>query len=361
MNITFMIGNGFDVGLGIHSRFKDFFPTYIKKSTQKPPEIKRLSESIKGNFETWSDFETQMGLYTSEFDVSNKHLYPAQFRDFETEFIEYLKNDEQQLSFDDVSSISKMMISALTTFYSVNNLRTASSNLISGVFSNNGGHAHTYNFISFNYTSTLEKCLKTIPNGIVQTRKVGSATLTDRIGKTVHVHGAIDHAPIMGVNDDSQIANKELAKDPRFARYIVKPTLNSLHRTNQDRDAADLINGSQIICVYGMALGATDKCWWERVLQWLSASQGRQLVIFDYDPSFNTSSQFDWIDKEDSIIDKLAGYVKNVQIDVESLRSRIHIAVHKNIFEKSLRILTEKEIASKLYGITDERVLERIG
>lgn len=360
MNITFMIGNGFDVGLGIRSRFKDFFPIYVKNSKQKPVEIKQLSESIKGNFETWSDFEIQMGQYTSEFNTANKNLYPAQFRDFETEFIGYLKKEEQLLSFDDSANIAKMMVSALTNFYRLDNLRTASNNAIAGLFSNNSGYAHTYNFITFNYTSALEKCLKTIPNGIVQTRKPGSSTLTDKTGKIVHVHGAIDNAPIMGVNDDSQIANKELAKDPRFVRYIVKPTLNALHRTNQDEEGAKIIANSQIICIYGMSLGATDKRWWERILRWLSGSAGRQLVIFDYDPEFNTSSQFDWIDKEDSIIDRLAGYVGDSQIDVEALRPRIHIAVHKNIFEKNLRILTDKEIAQKLYGITDEKVLETI-
>ena len=28
VKITFLIGNGFDVGVGMNSRFKDFFPIY---------------------------------------------------------------------------------------------------------------------------------------------------------------------------------------------------------------------------------------------------------------------------------------------------------------------------------------------
>ena len=80
-----------------------------------------------------------------------------------------------------------------------------------------------------------------------------------------------------------------------------------------------------------------DKLWWGRVLTWLNGASERQLVIFDYDPDFVTASQFDWIDKEDAIIDRLAPYASDSKIDVEKLRPRIHIAVHKNIFEMNLR------------------------
>ena len=334
MNITFMIGNGFDVGLGLPSKFKDFFPTYVEDSKNKPPEIKQLSERIHANYKTWADFETRMGQYTNEFGASNKHQYSLQFRDFETAFVQHLKHEERNLSFDDADGIRKMMIAALTSFYSLDNLRYGSNNVIANVFQNRKSEEHRYNFISFNYTNLLEKCLSTLPKGVVKAR---TTTTNDKVGSIVHVHGTSDDAPIMGVNDVSQIANKELAKDERFIRYIVKPMLNSVHRTDHDARATNLISSSQIICIYGMALGATDKLWWGRVLTWLNGASDRQLVIFDYDPDFVTASQFDWIDKEDAIIDRLAPYVSDSKIDVEKLRPRIHIAVHKNIFEMNLR------------------------
>lgn len=337
MNITFLIGNGFDLGLGVRSKFTDFFPKYVKKSVNKKEDIKNLSEQIGANYDTWSDFETQMGRYTAEFNKDNKHLYPAQFRDFETEFVSYLKEEEEKLSFDESEKIAQMMIGSLTNFYSRSNIRDGSYNTINKIMVENSGYGRIYNFITFNYTYTLENCLKTIPDGIVKSRKKNGSVITDKVGKIVHVHGTIDNAPIMGVNDTSQIANKELAEDERFIRYLVKPTLNMLHRTNQDSDASSLISSSDIVCIYGMALGATDKRWWEKVLGWLSSGSERQLVIFDYDPNFSESSQFDWIDKEDSILDKLSQYVQGTQIDVEKLRPRIHIAVHKNIFEMNLR------------------------
>ena len=70
MKITFLIGNGFDVGLGLKSKFKDFFPTYVKWSEHKSAKIKQLSLKIGEDFETWADFELQMGQYTNEFEPS---------------------------------------------------------------------------------------------------------------------------------------------------------------------------------------------------------------------------------------------------------------------------------------------------
>lgn len=358
MNITFLIGNGFDVGLGIRSRFKDFFPIYIENSKNKKEDIRQLSERIGSDYDTWSDFEIQMGKYTVEFDTQNKQLFPAQFRDFETEFVSYLKKEEQELSFNNQDEISKMMISALSGFYSLHNLRVGSNNTISAVFSSLRTQAHVYNFISFNYTNTLEKCLNTIPNGVVQKRAIGSTVLSDKVGKIVHVHGTCDNAPIMGVNDVAQITNKELVKDERFIRYLVKPKLNALHRTNQEVEASKMISSSQIICIYGMALGATDKLWWAKIIKWLNANADRQLVIFDYDPYFSEASQFDWIDKEDAIMDKLASNISlSDQINIESLRSRIHIAVHKNVFEMNLRTKREEKLIRELYGMTEEQSL----
>lgn len=352
MNITFLIGNGFDVGLGMKSRFKDFFPRYVKKSEDKKPEIRRLSEEIGSDYDTWADFETQMGKYTQNFGKEDSQLLRQQFEDFQLEFVQYLREEEQELSFSKQEAISNMMISALSHFYENPNLLPQSHNAVAAVHSKYNT-AHKYSFICFNYTSILEKCLATIPSGLIQKRKVNGYTQEDKVGKVVHVHGTLDNAPLMGVDNATQIANKELAADKRFVRYLVKPLLNSAHRTNQEEDAKKMISESQIICVYGMAMGATDQSWWSRIISWLHNGVERHLVIFDYDSKFNHSSQFSWIEKEDLYIDKLAEYTKGSGIDVENLRNRIHIAVHRNIFEMNLRTQREEQAVKKMYGLTE--------
>lgn len=68
----------------------------------------------------------------------------------------------------------------------------------------------------------------------------------------------------------------------------------------------------------------------------MSTNTNKDLIIYDYDDKYSQKSQFSWPQKEDSIIDKLSELTKDTKIDVEQLRSRIHIAVHKNIFEMDL-------------------------
>ena len=318
--------------MGMESKFKDFFPIYEAKSLNKEDRIKKLSQEIGNDYDTWADFESALGKYTLKFTAETKQDFIDQVRDFEEEFVEYLKLQESMLSFNFTKLISDTMINGLTKYY--DNLAPDSKSVFTDIYYKYTSDNHTYNFINFNYTQVLEKCLDTILSKIVCKRKFGDSERTDKIGKVIHVHGRCDAIPIIGVNDVGQVQNKELAKDSRFTGYIVKPSLNKLLRLGNDKASVEIINQSKLICVYGMSLGATDKTWWNLILNWLNDNGERQIVIFDYDRKYTTSNQFSWLEKENLYIDKLSSFSNG--IDVEKLRSRIHIAVHKNIFEMDL-------------------------
>ncbi len=317
------------------SKFKDFFPIYQTNSQNKKEKIKQLSDEIEDNYETWADFESALGQYTLKFDKKTKKDFLNQIKDFETEFMDYLNLQEQTLSFEKSEEIAKIMLKALHEYYKVGVLPSESSLNISNLLNKYSNQQRIYNFINFNYTFALENCLKTIPDNVIMRRKHYSEEIVDRIGKIVHIHGDRNANPIIGLNDVTQIANEELAKDTRFTKYIVKPAVNELLRNGNDGTATAIVNNSQIICIYGMSLGETDKKWWTLILKWLNAVSERQLIIFAYDEKYKQNTQFDWIEKEDDIIDMLSHYSENVEM-VENLRPRIHIAVHKNIFEIDL-------------------------
>lgn len=336
MNITFLIGNGFDVGIGMSSRFKDFFPIYQFISKDKALEIRKLSEEIKSDLATWADFELAIGMYTLKFDKNNKQEFLDQIKDFELEFIEYLKEQEKHISYNNKTKISSVIIKALTMYFSPDNLAVESSKMISNVYANHKKEEHRYNFINFNYTNTLKSCLETISDGVVARRKYNDIEKIDKIDNVIHVHGKSDLHPLIGVDNVNQIANKELAKDVRFTRYIVKPLMNQFLRNSNNLDTTTVIKKSKIICIYGMSLGASDLKWWSLLLSWLHNDSERQLIIFEYDDKYTTTTPFAWIEKEDFILDKLNSYNASTNIDVDKLIPRIHIAVHKNIFQMDL-------------------------
>lgn len=336
MNITFLIGNGFDIGVGMKSKFKDFFPIYQVLSKSKPSRIRQLAEEIGEDYDTWADFEAALGMYTAKFSKENKQDFIDQLKDFEREFVQYLKEQEEALCFDDSDAISNVMLGALKEYYKNDNLPIESAQIISGIYSNRARESRVYNFVDFNYTEVLENCLKTIKSGIVVKRVVSGIEHTDRVGKIIHVHGSFDNSPIIGVNDISQISNKELSQDRRFTQLFVKPSLNMRLRMNYDVDSTEMIRQSQIICIYGMSLGITDRKWWEMIIKWLANDPSRQLVIFNYDGLYTSTTQFDWLEKEDSIIDILTSFSEISEDDFEKIRKRIHVAINKNIFHMDL-------------------------
>lgn len=337
MNITFLIGNGFDVGVGMKSRFRDFFPTYIAQSHNKSPDIKQLATKINENYDTWADFEMALGKYTELFLPASWPTFISQMRDFENDFIEYLKEEENSLALDNQEYISNKMLNALQDFYSQSNLAYESFSEISKVLSFYRAENYVYNFINYNYTTVLEKCLDKIPQKIVLQRKTDNKVINDKIGKIIHVHGLYNTHPIMGVNDSSQIVNENIAKSKRHSKYIIKPEINKNLRQGFDNEATTLIKNSVIICVYGMSLGATDKKWWDLILQTMASNGRAQLIIYLYDEEYSPATSYDYMQREDAIIDRLSSYNSNKMTNIEDLRSRIHIAIHKNIFSINLK------------------------
>ena len=72
MNILYLIGNGFDLNLGLKTSYKDFLNYYkaLKMDHQKDSILRFISyiedKKLLGD-PNWSDIEIQMGQYTETF------------------------------------------------------------------------------------------------------------------------------------------------------------------------------------------------------------------------------------------------------------------------------------------------------
>jgi len=64
MNIVYLIGNGFDLNLGLQTKYQHFYDYYLTHSEgNDSPHIKDLKDHIKNNRENWSDLEFALGDY----------------------------------------------------------------------------------------------------------------------------------------------------------------------------------------------------------------------------------------------------------------------------------------------------------
>ena len=47
MNITYLIGNGFDRNMGLSTSFSDFLKEFLKEAEGDDPQIRKLKEDIR--------------------------------------------------------------------------------------------------------------------------------------------------------------------------------------------------------------------------------------------------------------------------------------------------------------------------
>lgn len=267
MNIVFLLGNGFDINLGMKTRYPDFY-RYFKEKESSSHLVKNLQNSITENIINWSDLELALGEYTSEFDTVAEfdevydYLLNALCDYLDEEFSKY---DFGTLSisefFKNLSIPEKFLtVQDATEVVEYKNKWKQSNKLI--------------NIISFNYTRSVEKIIEGTKNNHLGTFDNTNYYLQN----IIHIHGFTDDRTILGVNDPSQVSNISFHKDSDFIEALIKIESNARQRHNIDKNCINLINSSDIIYIFGCSLGATDKFWWKLVAD--NLKRGIKVIIF---------------------------------------------------------------------------------
>jgi hypothetical protein len=326
MNILFLIGNGFDINVGLNTRFKDALKSYLNEEN-KDLRIQKFKNDIRGNFENWSDFEKQLGIYTENYSSTTIDDYCFCIKDFKESLIRHLKKEEDRVDFNaQKGKIVKVFNKSIFNFY--DGLTNNSKNILRGIITQSANNKNTllHNFITFNYTSVLDKCLEIIKK----------EPLRPNIGTILHIHGTISKNSIMGVDNHSQIGNKELSNNNRINWTIVKPTSNKKLKNLNDREGVNLISRSDIICLFGLSLGETDKTWWEIIGSWLKTGSNRQLVIFNVVNQWNEIHPDEEIENIDAIEEKFCFAAGFSEKERETMADRIHIGFNTDMFKVTL-------------------------
>ena len=287
MNILFVIGNGFDVSLGLKTGYQDFYDYYLKQPSENEV-IKKLKDYLhSARYDTWADLELGLGMYTAE--VTSIDKMRCVYYDLSDRLKEYLKDQEN--AFTTTDSITSAITSGLLYPHAV--LPIGVTNAINTYRS--GMQPYLIDIISFNYTNTLEKVLKPILVDKDQTQLNKQTVL--RSIKHIHMN-LVDTDVIMGVNDDSQILNKDFLND-ELRRLLVKPYINQQLQNLVDTECLRLIQNADLICLFGVSVGETDLMWWQAIGDRLQKSPLR-ILFYAYDK--------DTAIRNDEIIGKYAEY-----------------------------------------------------
>lgn len=333
MDVTFLIGNGFDLGIGLKTDYKDFYNVYCQSKSSDSEILQHFKSDILKEPETWADFESAFGEYAYHFKDAEDYM--QLFEDFIRQFSLYLENEESAFDDSKTEEMLRGMKKALSSYYDI---RPADKDTVVSLIES---YRKNFNFISFNYTCCLDKCIdavKSSPNSL--------ASISGEIGELVHVHGYTDKDLIMGVNDASQIENEAFSQDETVLNELVKPRQNEIIKMNYDYRATQIINRSQIICVYGMSIGETDQKWWKLIMQWLQRDINNHLIVLRHRAPIRMVPV--WRRFVESTRNLLYMHGEVPAENQRVIANQIHIDVDHNIFAMDLTKSTKPLVCKSL-------------
>lgn len=297
MEVVFLIGNGFDLNLGLKTKYIDFINWLNNLEPNSNKAVNKLQSSIKDYCNTrgtkdetrinWSDAEIAFGQFTDEFkgdsngdeEIDECHTFICE------KLSEYLQIEEKKAPIFRIIKDKSIMEEAGKAFanYSVGLLPVDKSK-VDRAFSRVDGGLNIQ-IIDFNYTSIIDQIFEEVKKqSLLGTRVVMNTRYPNTLKSIIHVHGYLNHGLVFGVDNESQLSIEVFNnEEPERKRALIKECVNQDMGEAVDEKVTNAIDASNLLYVYGMSLGQTDLRWWKRIIRKMKADQGCILIIHKID------------------------------------------------------------------------------
>jgi hypothetical protein len=208
-----VIGNGFDLNLGLETSYSSFIRSnYFKDLLEKDNQLCLYLNSIH-NLENWIDIENELKTYSKKAGINNNHFF-ENFKELSSSLKEFLSNIDYK-SLNKKSLAYKLMLNAKDL------------NML---------------IIDFNYTFSIENIFKELEVEI---------NSEDSVIEHIKIHGGINDNIIFGVEDKADISKGHI-----FLKKSVNINFNAF-------DFSKAILNSETFVVFGHSLGETDHTYFE--------------------------------------------------------------------------------------------------
>lgn len=329
MNITFLIGNGFDINLGLKTSYRNFYKYYLEKD-RSGILAKGIAEKPR---EYWADLEVALGALTSEITVDDSQQYLNEKEELERELAEYLRRQQDKMKLN-IRAIQNEFERKITSFYEEFSALDKGQFLI---WRENVLESIRYQFVSFNYTNTLDRIVEQIPNKRhFGTHDTTETVFYDAVGSVLHVHGTLNNNMILGVDSEEQILNQDLQTQSQWTRYMIKARVNERLGTQNIETAIEILNCSDYVCIYGMSLGPTDEMWWKYLMEWIKKKEERRIVLYAYESRGDSLLGEERLRKQDEWRSKLLTVAKVNDEDKTYIEEKIIVLICSKIFSFNL-------------------------
>lgn len=347
MNITYIIGNGFDLRFGLPTSYADFAQYYAPELCKKADKTElselcrrirslprpRSEEDLMQLFlstscdSNWSDLEIHLGKFTNELDQNE---FIPFYCHLNRELDNYLQKIEK--ASNDITDNEKTLFHGCLynpfIFYTVQDEEFIRNNYFGRT-----KYETVINFITFNYTSTLERLSYGLP--ILYENDYWR---TLRLNEAYHIHGELNHSGILfGVDNIDQIANQDFWDNREILDLLIKPDGNEAIGDLIDEDCLNCINNTHIFFIFGTSLGETDYSWWNFIGSRFREEQSVLILLFEYNPELKGRLRQQQRHSKEEIKGRL---LKTLGLDPneDSLRERIFISLNSEMFPKRDRM-----------------------
>ena len=281
MKITYLVGNGLDLHIGLKTRYQDFY-NYLNSFKENKETNNQIYQTIINNNLAinkdkdkvdWSDFEIAIGEYTSKkYKEIDLHKFTVDYEEFIDDFTDFI---DKQIEESDVSSF---LIPAFKVFNdSINkpiNLSNRDRMELESDIKLISAKQLISNFIIFNYTKLFNEIFNYWKTNIKQTKVVANAP--------IHIHGFCQEEVLLGVNDVSQI-HSSFGEDEIIKTMMVKTYANKFSSSRRFEDAEQIIKDTNLFIIFGMSLGDSDKIWWEKIIENLELNKANKVIIYAHE------------------------------------------------------------------------------
>ena len=321
MDILYIIGNGFDLNIGLRTSYTDFYNYYNSLECTKE-KVKFLKESISKDYQTWADLELGLGEFTEK--LNNTEEFNEIFEDISDQLATYLEKEENSFDF---SLIDKEKFFSDLSFPE-KYLPVVDLNVLQE-YKNKWIKVHwNVRIITLNYTRSIEKILNAEnPDFQIGTHPDSYQVNLKRIE---HLHGYINERMILGVNDVSQIKNESFHNVQEIIEAMVKPSCNLASGDTIDKACTRQIESADLICIFGCSIGDTDNTWWELIGNQLRRTV--KLLIFTRGSEISRRRPYKRLPHERQIKKYFLDKTNLTDSEKESFSKNIFIGLNTDMF-----------------------------
>lgn len=271
--ILYVIGNGFDLGLGLETSYKTFLEWYLNQPQSDAGNIfvesmrKSISADLRLEQPTWADAEMAFAkMRFSDFGADVRKAFSECRNDFTKYLFEYVRQQEGCV----FKSCSQERLDCVRLWFAQNLFEVFRQKdeifwpweIGDGTFDN--AERIEVEFISLNYTKTLERLLPTRSYNWFdcKTGKLHEVVC----GTPYHLHGDADprssSLAAFGVSFADDIEDRKLQDLSAEFGYLLKPEVNRVEYA----EASKMINRADCIVLMGTSCGFSDGALWNMIL-----------------------------------------------------------------------------------------------